>query len=312
MDNTNYQEAIKKAVKPKFKGKQRIVSRAVPRYPDTAERELRRISRGYVRLLNRTMKKHLPAIMSAYKNAERNDSRYDSIYDLRDKIHQQIMAMSSELEDALEKYGLYEAVEKVSRNAHRNSIYEWKRAVKAAIGLDLFEDYYHGETYEQAIQVWIADSVSKIKTLPKDSLDRMQEMILDAYREGKLVRDLQKEIQDNYNTTKSHAEMLARDQISTLNSELTQMQQRDAGVTRYKWSSSKDGRVRESHAEFDGQIFSWDDPPEGWYSTKSRGIVYTGRKCHPGEDYCCRCVAIPVFDWQTLDLPVAGEQGKQV
>lgn len=295
------------SAKSKFKGKKKIVSRAVPKYPDSAERELRRISRSYVRLLNKSMKDHLPEIMSAYKNAMRNDSRYDSIFDLRDKVNSEIMKMAAELEEALEMFGLEDAIERISRIAQRNSIKEWKRAVKAAFGLDIFEDYYKGETYEQAVRAWVADSISKIKSIPTETLGRLQEIILDGYREGRLIRDLKKEIQENYNVSKHHAEMIARDQVSTLNSELTQMQQRDAGVRQYKWSSSRDSRVRESHAEFDGQIFSWDDPPEGWYSTKSRGIVYTGRKCHPGEDYCCRCVAIPVFEWQTLDLPVSGE-----
>ena len=32
--------------------------------------------------------------------------------------------------------------------------------------------------------------------------------------------------------------------------------------------------------------------------------VGNGRKCHPGQDYQCRCCAIPVFDIDNLDLPV--------
>ena len=81
------------------------------------------------------------------------------------------------------------------------------------------------------------------------------------------------------------------------------MQQEDAGCTKYRWSSSKDSRVRDCHRALDGKIFRWDDPPEMWYETKA-DRVYTGRHCHPGEDYCCRCVAIPVFDLDTVDVPM--------
>ena len=49
----------------------------------------------------------------------------------------------------------------------------------------------------------------------------------------------------------------------------------------YEWRTRGDGRVRSSHRENDGQVFSWDNPPP------------TG---HPGEDYGCRCRAIPVSD----------------
>jgi SPP1 gp7 family putative phage head morphogenesis protein len=96
--------------------------------------------------------------------------------------------------------------------------------------------------------------------------------------------------------------MIARDQTAKLNGRITQKQHRDAGVTRYKWSTSGDERVRECHGSFDGKIYSYDSPPEIWYSTK-KGIVYTGRHCNPMEDYQCRCCAIPVFDIDETDLP---------
>ena len=71
-----------------------------------------------------------------------------------------------------------------------------------------------------------------------------------------------------------------------------------------RWKTVHDSRVRDCHQSFDGKIFSWDDPPEIWYKTKTRGIVHTGRRCHPGEDYCCRCAAIPVFDINTINVPM--------
>jgi len=49
----------------------------------------------------------------------------------------------------------------------------------------------------------------------------------------------------------------------------------------YVWVTRGDDRVRPSHAENNGKIFSWDDPPT------------TG---HPGEDFGCRCVARPLLD----------------
>lgn len=135
--------------------------------------------------------------------------------------------------------------------------------------------------------------MAKIKSIPQSSLDEMREIILIGYRNGRSIRDIQREIQEAYNVTKSKARALARDQVASLNSQISQAHQRDAGVTEYVWSTSHDSRVRPCHDALDGKTFSWDDPPEMWYETKSRGIVYTGRRCHPGEDHLCRCVAIP-------------------
>lgn len=52
----------------------------------------------------------------------------------------------------------------------------------------------------------------------------------------------------------------------------------------YVWYTREDDKVRGSHAQRQGQVFNWDNPPEGG---------------HPGEDYGCRCLAvkyIPPFD----------------
>jgi len=68
---------------------------------------------------------------------------------------------------------------------------------------------------------------------------------------------------------------------------VNQHRQTAAGVSRYEWSSSADERVRPRHRELDGQTFSWDDPPV----TNDDGDTN-----HPGEDYQCRCIAVPVLD----------------
>lgn len=44
----------------------------------------------------------------------------------------------------------------------------------------------------------------------------------------------------------------------------------------YIWRTQRDSKARSSHAEREGKIFRWDDPPEGG---------------HPGEDSNCRCWA---------------------
>lgn len=57
-------------------------------------------------------------------------------------------------------------------------------------------------------------------------------------------------------------------------------------TTHYTWRSLGDDKVRLSHAVNNGRIFAWDEPPT------------TG---HPGEDYNCRCRAVPYYgDADTL------------
>ena len=59
---------------------------------------------------------------------------------------------------------------------------------------------------------------------------------------------------------------------------INELRQRGLGIRQYVWRSRDDGKVRSSHAHYDDQVFSWDDPPEGG---------------HPGQAFNCRCYAEP-------------------
>ncbi len=69
----------------------------------------------------------------------------------------------------------------------------------------------------------------------------------------------------------------------------------------YVWRTQRDAKVRGAHRIQDGRIFSWSNPPP------------TG---HPGQDFNCRCQAIPYIEGQTeyayhditTDLSSTGER----
>lgn len=308
MNNIQHHQMVKEAVQAKFRGNTTLRGKTTPMYPNSAEREFRRVTNGYMKLLNQTLKEHLPAMMAAYKRERRGDTRYDDAQDLDAEIRQELMKVAQELEQKLAAYGLYEMVEKIARLTKTTSLREWKRVVKETLGIDLMDDYYKGDFYEQALRMWVDSNVEKIKTIPTESLGSMRQIILDGYKQGRTIRDISKDIQEEYNVSNHRAQMFARDQVATLNAQITKMQQQDAGCKRYRWSTSHDARVRDCHRALDGKIFNWNDPPEMWYETKKSGRVYTGRRCNPGEDYACRCVAIPVFDLDTINVPMKGQE----
>lgn len=304
MNNHLHQEMVQKAVKGKFYGHQTIKSKRVPQYPDSAEREFKRITNGYMRLLNKTLAEHLPALLSAYQKERRGDSRFDDVRDLENDVRREFQKIAEELEQKLAAYGLDDLVAKISRMTKNTSLREWKRVVHDTLGIDLLNDYYSADFYEAALRRWVDENVLKIKSIPNEALGEMQQIVLNGYKSGATITDITKSIQEQYKLSRRRAQLLARDQVSTLNSQISKMQQQDAGCTKYRWSDSRDSRVRDCHRSLNGKVFSWDEPPEMWYDTKNSGRVYTGRRCHPGEDYCCRCVAIPVFDIDTVDVPM--------
>ena len=314
MNNINHQLAVQNAVKDRFKGKKRIVSKTAPLYPSSAEREMVRIAAAYMREYNSELKKYLPELMKAYRENEviRKDStdfRTDDTREFNKKLEEVMRRINESMTGRLSKFRLQTRVKKAAELLKSTSTREWKRVVRDTLGINLLDDYYKGEFYEQAIASWVTDNVSKIKSIPEQSLSEIHSIVNDGYLQGRTAKDIAKDIQAEYDLSKGMAQMMARDQIGTLNAQITQQQQRDAGCTCYEWSDSGDGRVRDCHKALHGKIIDWNNPPEMWYMTKSRGKVMTGRKCHPGEDYQCRCCALPVFNFETVDVPFSSDKG---
>jgi len=117
--------------------------------------------------------------------------------------------------------------------------------------------------------------------------------------EGERPEEIEGLLEDRVGVSRSRAELIARDQTLKLNSNVVQYRARAAGLSQYRWSGSLDERERPMHRELEGQVFSWDDPPE----TNEDGDLN-----HPGEDCQCRCAAAlhPRARAGVCAAPVAG------
>lgn len=150
---------------------------------------------------------------------------------------------------------------------------------------------------EELLQGFIAENVDLITSIPETTFDRMERVIRKSLSAGADPKTLAKIIEESFDVSKSRARLIARDQVAKANGQITRKTHEDAGVTRYRWVTARDERVRGNpaglwpegrHFDLDGKVFSWREPP----------IVdpKRGRREHPGGDYQCRCVAIPVLD----------------
>ncbi len=303
MNDIARQQAVQEAAKSKFRGKRTLKSKVTPHYKENLEREYKRITNAYMYLLRDTLIKYLPAIKTAATVQKRRDTAiHTDAKDLEAVIRDTFQAMNIELGKKTEHFMLRSKLEKLSNLARKLTVREWKKVVSSTLGIDITEDYYLGEFYREQLKVWTDSNVDLIKSIPADSLSEMRVIVEQGFAAGSSTTGILGEIQKTYGVGKRKAAFLARDQMAKLNANLTRSQQTDAGVSEYIWSSSGDGRVRDRHRFLDGKTFRWSDPPVV--------DVKTGRRAHPGEDYQCRCVAIPKFDIDTLDLPMSGTRGK--
>ena len=139
-----------------------------------------------------------------------------------------------------------------------------------------------------------------ITELYSKSVQRLRAKVYKNVEEGFRATKLVPIIQGEKNISYRHALFIAKQETSLLVSKYREARYTHAGLKRYKWLTSEDARVRpnaearktghtsNNHRSLNLRIFSWDDPP----------VVdsTTGRKCNPGEDFGCRCVALPIIE----------------
>lgn len=116
---------------------------------------------------------------------------------------------------------------------------------------------------------------------------------------GSLVKEINS-INTKY--TKNKSKFIARNETGNLNGAIQRTQMEGAGFRYYKWMCMLDGVTRDTHRSMNGLVCKWEDDTvysnDGGKTWKKRtGSMFIGQ---PGQDYNCRCTAIP-FDPELED-----------
>lgn len=145
---------------------------------------------------------------------------------------------------------------------------------------------------DEAIQAWAEGAAERIVVILERDRTAVSELIARAHGEGWSRRRLGMELAQQQLASVNRSRLWARDQLGTVNAEITQSKQVRLGITHYRWRTSLDERVRERHAEREGKVFAWSDPP--------RENSIDG---HPGHPINCRCTAEPIFPDELPGIP---------
>lgn len=127
----------------------------------------------------------------------------------------------------------------------------------------------------------IKDNVSFITNIQDEYTQKIEDIIYDGVKKGSTAKQIRKQLIERIGMTKKRAQFVAVDQTGSILGQMTAKRHQEMGVDKFRWLTSKDERVRDSHRVLEGKVFSYDNPP-------NVGL--------PGEDYRCRCVGLPVFD----------------
>lgn len=128
-------------------------------------------------------------------------------------------------------------------------------------------------------KLYLDNSIARIRGEEELIKRRILQKIID-YATGKSnTLELTDLVKEGYQSSDHLARLFARDQMQRFNKACTLSTFRSAGVTKVKWVTCGDIRVRKSHKELNGKIFDVTNLP--------REV----------DDYNCRCGLVPV-EWE--------------
>ena len=137
---------------------------------------------------------------------------------------------------------------------------------------------FFNENMDAVRKLYLDNSIQRIRYEEEDIKRRILQKIID-YATGKSATlELTDLVKEAYTSTDHLSRLFARDQMQRFNKACTLSTFRSAGVTRVKWVTVGDVRVRKSHKALNGQIFDINNLP--------REV----------DDYNCRCGLVPV-EW---------------
>lgn len=135
---------------------------------------------------------------------------------------------------------------------------------------------------QQTLQPIIATNIDLIKSISAELLQQVNDDFNNIiFNYGFDQQKILNMLTDRFDVSNSRAKLIANDQTGKTIGALTQTRHLQAGVREFEWHTSEDSRVRPTHQELDGKIFSWVNPATGI------GI--------PGQEINCRCIGRPVI-----------------
>ncbi len=127
-----------------------------------------------------------------------------------------------------------------------------------------------------------------INDFTKEEVLKIRKMVEENALKGLRSSSLEDILIREYNISKNKAKFLARQETSLFMAALEEAEFKSVGVTKFKWHTSQDERVRTDHKILNNQIFSFDNLPIIDQRTGQRGL--------PGQAFGCRCVSSAIFD----------------
>jgi SPP1 gp7 family putative phage head morphogenesis protein len=168
----------------------------------------------------------------------------------------------------------------------------WQKAINQAIGVNVA---LPGTDMSANIDAWAEENTALITNLTQSYLSKITTTVNSGFRDGLSWRDISKNIKAETGVAKRRADLIARDQVATMNMQVTKQRAKDLEIKQFVWRTMEDQRVRgnpsglypkakPSHYARNGKTYNWSDGA-GAHDT------------FPGQAINCRCYASNVIEF---------------
>ena len=250
-----------------------VIPKRTWQYPMAVERGYKQWMRKYINNLTKSIKDNLVPIQSFIASHYRQDDEgsYDEQLSLAISTAIQASMTREQVETALTN--LYTETDIYNRG-QIETVYK-SLGQTPIVGID--ETTIKNQFMQQ--NRMLIDSISTdIKT---KLIYEINNQVSNGYDENEIIAVVNKAKDQAY----KRADKIAHNEIGNLDGRMCKQRQLANGITKYQWRTVRDERVRPWHAEREGKIFSWDNPP------------FDG---HPREAPFCRCEPAPCIPWNNL------------
>lgn len=168
----------------------------------------------------------------------------------------------------------------------------WQKAINQAIGVNVA---LPGTDMSANVDAWAEENTALITNLAQSYLSKVTTAVNSGFRDGLSWRDISKNIRAETGVAKRRADLIARDQVATMNMQVTKQRAADLDIKQFVWRTMEDQRVRgnpsgrypkakPSHYARNGKTYNWSDGAGS-------------QDKFPGKAINCRCYAANVIEF---------------
>ncbi len=133
------------------------------------------------------------------------------------------------------------AARTISR-AEADNAEDFRDSINKAVGVD-FQLITRSEGMQNYLEASTAENVNLIKSIPSEYFQKVETIVLGGMKDGLAPTAIASQIQEQTGVSARRAKLIARDQVSQLNADLTEYRQAAAGIEFYKSVDASDQRV---------------------------------------------------------------------